>query len=135
MRAVNARQMDINLMLVTKQWMDNSPRAISVRQTNINLMVIAIQLMDGNPRVKSACLCGQHPVRDRGRIEDLPTKKMIHTIFSGPCKVGSSHHARDRYAKEARRPPQALVHKTEVRHTRDIVREPTDIVFTEADAK
>ena len=101
-RAVNARWTDTNPMVVVKQGTDNSSRAISARQTDSNLMVVAIQQTDGNPRAESARFYGQRLVRKKERIEDLPTTKKVFTIIGGPCKTGNSHHACDRYTKEAR---------------------------------
>ena len=85
--------------------------------------------------VESACSCGQCPFWKKVHIKDLPTTEKVLTIFGRPYEARSSHHAYDRYAKEARCSPQALVHKIEVHPTRGITREPLYIVFTEVDAK
>ena len=106
-----------------------------MRQTDVDPMVVAVRCTDENPKAESAHSCRQRPIKNKGCIEDLPITEEVLNIFRGPCEAGSSHHARDRYAKEVRRPPQALVHKTEVPPTRGIMREPTYIVFMEEDAK
>ena len=49
--------------------------------------------------------------------------------------AGGSHSARDKYAKEARNPLQAHVHRVDKHPTMSTWWEPEDIVLTKADAK
>ena len=58
------------------------------------------------------------------------------TIFRGPRIYGwDSCNASDRYAKEAKSPRQAHMHRTDERPTKSARRELEDIVFIEADAR
>ena len=68
-------------------------------------------------------------------IEDPHVTREVLTIIRGPHRAGDSRSACDRYAKEARNPVQALVHKADKHPTRNTEQGPKDIVFTEANAK
>lgn len=59
----------------------------------------------------------------------------VFTIIGRPHMVGGNRNARDKYAKEARNLPQALVNKADKHPTRGTWREPKDIIFIEADAR
>ena len=98
-------------------------------------MVIAIHRMDGNLRAGGACSHWQVPVRVKERVEDLSNTEDVLTIFGGPHEAGNNRRARDRYAKEASRLTQAMVHKADMRPAKGAQREPTDIIFVEVDAK
>ena len=63
---------------------------------------------------------------------------MVHevlTIIGGLHLAKESHHARDKYAKDAKSPPLEQVHKTEMRPTKQAWRDLEDIVFKEADTR
>ena len=91
--------------------------------------------MDVNPRAGIARSNRRNTVGTREPIKDLPTIEGVLTIIEGPHKAGSSRSACDRYAKEAKNPPQMLVYKADMHLTRSTRREPEDIVFMEADAR
>ena len=103
-RAVAAQQTNVNLRVVVRQQTGVNLRAGGARRTDINPRVVAIQRTNGNPKVGSAHPHRQVLVRVKGRVEDLSDIEEVLTIFGGPHKVGSNLQARDRYAKEARRP-------------------------------
>ena len=133
-RAVDIQRTNVIPRVVTKQRTDNNPRAISVRRTDVNPMVLAIQRTDENPRPRSAHSQRKNPIEGKGYVKNQSAAEVF-TIFGGPHEVGRSRHARNRYGHEARRPLQALVHKTDVRSIMGITWESEDIVFTKTDAK
>ena len=97
-------------------------------------MVYTIQRTDRNLKAISAHSCRQSPVRDEGHIKNLPAMERAFTIFRGLHEAADSRHACNRYAQEARRPPQVLMHKTDVHSINGIMQKPEDIVFTKVDA-
>ena len=77
----------------------------------------------------------QSLVGTRERIEDLPTIEEVLTIIGGLHKTWNSRHAHERYAKEARYPPQALVCEWDMHPIRSTWQKPEDIFFMETNAK
>ena len=57
------------------------------------------------------------------------------TIIGGLHLAKKSHHACDKYAKDAKSPPLVQVHRTEIRPTKQVQRELEDIVLRDADAR
>ena len=66
-------------------------------------------------RIEIAHSNRQSPVGTRKHVEDLPATEEVLTIIGGTNKIGGSHNTRDRYAKEAKNLPMALVHKADIR--------------------
>ena len=84
---------------------------------------------------KSANPYRRSPGRYKECIESLPTKGEVFTIFGGPDEDGKSDQVCDRYAQEARRRPQAMVHTAGIHPARGTTQKPGDIVFTEGRCK
>ena len=67
-------------------------------------------------------------------IEDPNVIGEVLTIIGGLCRARESHSARDRYAKEARKLPQTLVHKADKHPTINTQGEFKDIILTKTDS-
>ena len=134
-KALGGQWMGINPRAVSTQRMGINPKADSVQWTDTNLRAVCVKRMGTNPRARITRSNRRNPVGTREPIEDLPTTEGVLTIIGGPYKARSSSSAGNRYAKEAKNPPQTLVHKADMHLTRSTLREPKDIVFTEADSQ
>ena len=102
-------------------------------QWTIKLRVIARQRAGKKPLAQNAHLYRRSPAGYKERVESLSAKGEVLTIYGRPYEVVNSPHSRDRYAQEASRPPQVLVHAIGIHPIRDTTQKPGDIDFTEVD--
>ena len=122
----------ISLQVASAQRTDSDLKV--VLQWKTKLRVVARPQAGKSLIARSARLYRQGLVREMEHTKDLPIKGQVNTIFGGPCKVGKSCRAHDRYAQEARYPPRVMVHTTNECPSRGIISKLEDIVFTKTDA-
>ena len=118
LRAGSAQLMNANPRVVGIQWMDINPRASNAQRMNANPRVVSAKRMGVKSRAKIAHSNKKSPIWTRERVEDLSAIEEVLTIIRGPHKIGGNHNARDRYAKKAENPPQALAHKADMHYKR-----------------
>ena len=117
-RAVSTQRMGVKVKAGSAQRMDADLRVVSTQRTDGNSRDSSAQRTGVNWRAEIACSNRQSLVRTRECVEDLPTTDGVLTIIGGLHKTRGSHNACDKYVKEAKNPPQALAHKTDMCPTR-----------------
>ena len=131
-RVATNRQTYFTSYATSVQWTDSSLMVV-LQQMAMPRVVIRPQA-NRSPVAKSARLCRQNTSRLRGNASHTPKRREVRMIFGGPCKVGDSRCAQDRYSQKVKKPPQVVVHTTSSKPTRDYAPQPDYIVFTQADA-
>ena len=105
-----------------------------VLQQMIRPRVVAGPQVVGCPIAKSAYPCRQHPLLEEGSAENSPNKREVRTVFRGSCELENSRRARDKYAREVKALPFAMVQTMNSNSQRGIMLKTEDIIFIETDA-
>ena len=132
-RAVGVWRTDVNSRADIARFCPQDP--MEIQQTGVNLKAISVQQTGVNLRTGIARFHRQIPIRTGKCIRDPHVTWEILTIIGGPYRAEESRYTCNRYAKEARNSPQALMHKAYKHPMTNTQRRSEDIVFTEADAK
>ena len=129
---------------VVTSWQTNlNSQATSAPQTDYSL-INALQWMARSRVVarpqavwsliaKNAHTGRRRPPQEGGSTEDSHTKRKVRTIFGGFREVRNSRHMRDKYPREAKTPPHAMVQTSNGSSPRSTMPKPEDIIFTETD--
>ena len=96
----------------------------AVLQWTGKLRVVARQQANKSPIAQNAHPYRQNPAGEGEHTKYLPIKREVDTIFGGPCKVGKSHQACDRYVQEARYLLGVMVHVANAYLMRGIISKP-----------